>query len=414
VNLAFFFSDKRWRIERWRLPSIPVRQLLNREDSTMSRRLGLRFGSGFEKLEDRCTPAHFVVNTAQDSADANIGDGKALDANNNTSLRAIIQETNNNPLTGNWQTTRHDVMFAVNLISLDFPLPELKSNFMFTGGGVTIERNPNAAAQFRLFLIPKDTETHFSEVNLRGGRSGVNAGAIQNRGALWLEYCNVYDNQASQYGGAISSDDTATQLTIVTCSFWSNSTVTMGGAIYAAGQTRLLISNTDIFANSATGTDPDPNMFQGLGGGVFINTEDATVAPRIEENTRIYGNTAGNNGGGLYVLDTSLSMSGGEIHGNTAYGNGLSFYGGWGGGIYVDAVNKTVTLSQVKLTNNAAGTTGGGGYVWKGTLQLQNLTHFSGNTAQESIDGVGYKQGATATLNPDPPPAGFQMIELDP
>jgi len=36
----------------------------------------------------------FTVNTTDDTSDVNIGDGQALDANNQTSLRAAIDEGN--------------------------------------------------------------------------------------------------------------------------------------------------------------------------------------------------------------------------------------------------------------------------------------------------------------------------------
>ena len=47
-----------------------------------------------EGLEERCTPALFVVNTVMDTPDANPGNGVAADARGNTSLRAAIDEGN--------------------------------------------------------------------------------------------------------------------------------------------------------------------------------------------------------------------------------------------------------------------------------------------------------------------------------
>jgi hypothetical protein len=342
-------------------------------------------------------------------------------------LLAAVEEGNSLPQVGNWATNKHIIAFDVaamgtDVLSLGMTLPALKSNFQFMGNNVTIQ--PAEGLALRLVIIKSGVDVRFYSMNFRNAYVIGEGGAIENRGSLTLDHCNLYNNYASLGGGAVISYDSimetgfAGDLKIVSCSFWSNSTLKVGGAIFASGHTNLQITDTDIFANSATGTSSDPNAVEGLGGGLAVTN---TLTAPVIQNTRIYGNTAGNNGGGVFVYHTDLSMTGGEIHGNTAYGNGISFYGGWGGGIYVDGDpdngggQKTVTLSQVKLTNNAAGAKGGGGYVWVGTLRLTDLTHFSGNTAEEGINGVGYKKNkGTATINPSPPPPGFQMVEEDP
>src|SRR5258708_4123931 len=47
-----------------------------------------------ERLEDRCTPATFTVNSLDDLPDVNPGDGLAQDALGHTTLRAAIEEAN--------------------------------------------------------------------------------------------------------------------------------------------------------------------------------------------------------------------------------------------------------------------------------------------------------------------------------
>jgi hypothetical protein len=431
VNLVVFFFDEYWRDECRRLSSSLSNHFTDWEDG-MSRRNRPHFGSGFERLEDREVPAitPFTVNSVGDLGDSNAGDGDAWTGQminvggqqvKEVTLRAAIEEGNANVVVGNWMLDRYDVMIEVsaagNTISLGMALPALKSNFQFTGQGVTIQ--PSAGLALQLFVIKSGVDARFTMMDFRNAHVIGDGGAIQNRGSLTVTHCNFYNNLASFRGGAIASYDSnmetgfAGDLKIQGCSFWLNSAGWNGGAIWADGHTNLFIADTDIFANSATGTGTDPNVPEGMGGGVAVTMESAQVAPLIQ-NTRIYGNSAGNNSGGVYVYNTALVITGGEIHGNTAYGDGESSYGGWGGGIYVDAEGKTVTLSMLNLTNNEAYNTGGGGYVWKGTLQLQNLMMFSGNWAQESISGVGYKKmQAMATITPDPPP-GFDEIEEDP
>lgn len=71
-------------------------------------------------LEDRTLLAAFVVNTLLDTVDANPGDGLALDANGNTSLRAAVMEAN--------------ALFGADTITLGagvhrFSLPEADGEF---------------------------------------------------------------------------------------------------------------------------------------------------------------------------------------------------------------------------------------------------------------------------------------------
>jgi len=373
-----------------------------------------------ENLEERCNPTgpgggggppagDFIVNISADTPDANIGDGFARDAQGNTSLRSVIQETNapGNVRVGDWNTLKWTVGFAVpgNVVTLTSALPELTSNFQFNGDGVTIERDANAGAFFRLFVIKAGTESRFYSITFRGGWEVGDGGAINNKGKLWVEDCNFTDNQSIQFnGGAIFSGDTATYLTIIGCSFWLNSAFKTGGAISAIDETNVFISNTDIFSNDVTANWNGIDLFRGLGGGVYLHTYEAEFAPLIQD-TRIYDNWASNYGGGVYVDSTYFTMVGGEIHGNTAST-------GDGGGIFIDAAGKTVTLNAVALTANEAGEKGGGAYIENGNLTLEDLTAFTDNTAM-SYAGAAYKKNQ-ATVTVIHPPAGAQAVEEDP
>ncbi len=125
--------------------------------------------------------------------------------------------------------------------------------------------------------------------------------------------------------------------------------------------------------------------------------------PTIDQASNIFGNTAGGEGGGVYVEAADLTMSGGELHGNTA--------AGYGGGIYVDAANKTVTMTNVKVAENQAGGKGGGAYIWNGTLD-GSLAELTDNTATGGIVGIGFKKNqATAPLTV---PANQQTKVEDP
>lgn len=82
---------------------------------------------GFEKLEDRCNPAFFFVNTTADDAnsfDANIGEGTATDDAGRVSLRSAIQEANFNV---GADTIEFDLP-RNSTISLNTALPTITTN----------------------------------------------------------------------------------------------------------------------------------------------------------------------------------------------------------------------------------------------------------------------------------------------
>jgi len=106
------------------------------------------------------------------------------------------------------------------------------------------------------------------------------------------------------------------------------------------------------------------NTANGDGGGIFIGANiSASEAVRIRNNASITGNTAGGNGGGIHIRAAlsnarAVSIDGNiRIHGNTAGGNG--------GGIHVNsnlAANPALDIQNgVRITGNTA--TDGGG-IW--------------------------------------------------
>jgi len=380
------------------------------------------FGAGFEPLEDRLVPANppavFNVNTNADTALAKVAQVNGFDdpedANGNTSLRAVIQYCNQNVLVGNFAAGK---AYQVNLngidgqtISLNGAMPALKSNFNFydnsNGPGVTLDAQNNS----NIFIINAGTESHFQNVSFANGLSGMDGGAILNNGTLQLLNCNFWNNRANRYGGAIASGSGSVLVTNY-CGFWLN-TAGSGGAIAAISTQHLDIVGGDIFSNSALAVGGQA----GFGGGVYVfGSANPNDVPLIEQNTNIYGNSAGGAGGGVYVAATDLTMSGGQIYSNDVTGNGN------GGGLYVNGVDATgqtytVTLTNVAVTANQAGGQGGGAYVNNGELGGQ-LTALSGNQDATGVNGNTAGIAFNATNNATAPialppgkPAGTQTI----
>jgi predicted outer membrane repeat protein len=290
---------------------------------------------------------------------------------------------------------------------------------------VTISRptDPNTPA-FNHFDVVGGTESHFLNMTLTNGSSPTDGGAIHDHGTLQLQSCTFANNSAAGVGGAImvASDGTARMsdctfeynsaagdggaiaaeeeslaTSITNCILTENSAGGNGGAISAISAGSLYISGCMITFNSADGV----LLNQGFGGGVYVDR----VASATISSTDITDNTAAIQGGGLYVIDCDLTMTDGRLSYNTAAQDG--------GGFYIDAAGKTVTLNQVKVTDNkATNGKGGGGYILNGTL-AGSLAELTGNTAGAAVlplPGIGVKAGATATITV---PANEQTVGDD-
>ena len=125
------------------------------------------------------------------------------------------------------------------------------------------------------------------------------------------------------------------------------------------------------------------------GGGVFVDGGTFTM-----NGGTISGNTANFDGGGVELVNGTFTMTGGTISGNSAYD--------WGGGVYVRN-NSTFTMEGGTITDNTAKTFGGGVYVAYGTFTMSGGT-ISNNSAVYNDDGgngggVGVNNYGTFTMN---------------
>lgn len=310
--------------------------------------------------------------------------------------------------------------------NVSFQTLTLDSNFNIYAnpGPITIQRsvlNPFGPA-FRLLSVNQDTESHFIGITLQNGATTGSGGGVWNDGTAQFSSCMFTNNSAGTDGGAIVARDGATTrlfsctltnnsasrdggaiaalpgslaTSLEDCTLTDNSTVARGGAVFAEGAGSLAVSGGSITNNKTTGVVAG----QGFGGGVYVkNTTSATVSY-----TDISSNTASFAGGGLFVQDCGLSMTGGSLSSNTAAQDG--------GGFYIDADTKTITLSSVSISNNAATAgKGGGGYLLKGTL-TGSLSALMGNTSGVAgFAGIAWKTGSTATITVPP---GQQTVVND-
>ena len=224
----------------------------------------------------------FTVNSTADTVDGNPGDGLCADSNGQCSLRAAIQESNQEPNPN--VTSTNVIIFALpNPAVIDLTLGELNITsgiWMFgpgarrltvqrsfapgtpsfrifrvasNGPGVEIRRmsirNGNAGSQDGgAIFVDVDSGVSLSDVAITSS-SGANGGGIAAAGrALFLNRVLVDSNSATIKGGGIFTQGFPGPR--ITNSTITNNTAATGGAIYNSGS--LLLANNTVSNNTAT------------------------------------------------------------------------------------------------------------------------------------------------------------------
>lgn len=325
-----------------------------------------------ERLEARTLLTTFTVNSVIDTVDANPGDGVALDASGNTSLRAAVQEANATP-------GEDTIVLPDELIQLFTPGRgedmaetgdlDITDDVIIIGAGagasiIDIER------QDRIFDIHPGVSAEISGVTIRDAlvnNSTEDGGAIRNAGTLLITDSTLTLNSASNGGGAILNEEGAT-LTI------RRSLLDQNVASGLRGGGALLNRGTATIENSVL----DRNTGSLLGGGI-VNAVTGDLTIVASELTSNRTNT-GHNGGGLYNIGSAdiqhstfylnqatngagIYQSGGgtgvlQLSNSTLTGN---FAFGRGGGIYAAHGDDDVLVRLSTITENFA-TSGGGGF----------------------------------------------------
>jgi len=144
-------------------------------------------------------------------------------------------------------------------------------------------------------------------------------------------------------GGAVYMED---GIFTFTDGVIENCTGVRGGAVYLAGGEFLMSGG--IIRNCESTSH---------GGAIFMNESSVNISGGEISNNLAYGG----NGGGVYIIGNDFHMSGStRIQGNSAINTGND--GGYGGGVYVfsDKKDVTVDLLSGSITQNSSEKKGGG------------------------------------------------------
>ena len=284
-----------------------------------------------------------------------------------------------------------------------------------------MERGSGGAIMVDIFhgTFDDNASLYNIDVDITGNSTFTNNTADRNGGAIAVVMMGYTKLWSLTHGSQITSNLKITSATIngnhvtnknVPAYTYSGSGGSVtgvsknGGAIYLA-HTKLTVNGGTIGASNNAN-------YATLGGGAYIN--DANMI--MTGGSLCYNNAT--NGGGVYIEKGNLSVTGGNINSNTASGNGGGGYisngtvvvnGGQvningngavnGAGLFVNGASASCTLTSGNIQSNTATTSGGGLYMAGGSFIMQNGT-MSSNVATNNDGGGAYiSSGGTVTIN---------------
>lgn len=217
-----------------------------------------------------------------------------------------------------------------------------------------------------------------------------------------LKDLEVKNNTANKGGGIAFTfmkttlPEGSTLRTIVNGATLTSNMATYGGGMYFINRTEekkgqiwfeeisIQLNHGELSANKATD-----------GGAIYALNQDITSEKTNGKELLISGNSADQNGGGIYLSEGEISIASGTISGNSA--------GHYGGGLYVhNDASKDIAFTGGTFTGNSAYAGGGACVDGPVTLTVTN-SNFESNTAKVGggicLTGGTSSSKATMTYN---------------
>jgi uncharacterized delta-60 repeat protein/CSLREA domain-containing protein len=260
-------------------------------------------------------------------------------------------------------------------ITLLNALPDLASDVMINGPGanrLTIQRSTaGGTPNFRIFTINTGKTVTISNLTISNG-SSTSGGGILNQGTLTLNNCNIFGNTSTSFGGGIWNSSGA--LTLNDCNVGGtgvgqpNTSGTSGsgrsgGGISSFGT--LVINRGSVVGNSR--------------GGILLNGTSTLNGAAVTNNTNDEGG-----GGGLSLFGTVSIL-------NCLIANNVVTSGVGGGGI-LNTTDTNTVLVNTTITGNSTNGPGGGVWVINSSLTATNVT-VTNNRADSDNNGGGTEKG---------------------
>ncbi len=205
------------------------------------------------------------------------------------------------------------------------------SNTAYQAGGIYFQgAPPNGLSSVSI----QTSEIYSNTASLSAGFENHSGTAIV---PVILQTSNLYQNHASFYGGAIGNYGT---LAISTVTLDTNSAVTRGGGIYNYEGGVIEMKQSTLSRNTAQ-----------TGGGIYSEFFNNNTALLTLTNGTISGNSASQDGAGIYADGGQINLFNATIAGNEILVPIGTLYAGLGGGVYANA-RVTLTAANTLLGDN--------------------------------------------------------------
>ena len=212
---------------------------------------------------------------------------------------------------------------------------------------------------------------------------GVYTKSVENKGGkVTIDNSTITKNKATGNGGGICAEDNST-VTVVGGEISSNTsagveqTASGGGGLYTNNST-VTLDKVTITGNKAI------NDFRNDGGGILAAGSDLTIT-----GSTITENTAPDCGGGLFLSHTNANITGSTIEGNQAKkGAGVYLYDAPDTAEADCTGSHTHNITGTKINRNTASSMGGGMYVGQSNVTLTGST-LDGNVTTDKTGGQG-------------------------
>jgi CSLREA domain-containing protein len=380
----------------------------------------------------------FVVNTTNDTVDANPGDGICADAAGQCSLRAAVMEANAN-MNGadptNPANTQDTILLPAGTFRLTIPPGstfdastghlDINDSVNIVGAGPrsTIIQAANGDQAFSILdLTPANAPdpglqgpgitVSIASLTISGGQAtaaeffNLGGGAIawdagtDGTGTLNLNSVVLSGNSSTAAGGALAVSDFGLNpdsgVTISNSVISNNTALIAGGGISTNGTLSLTLSNSQIVNNQAIDSNPGDGSPE-QGGGLFLFSP--SPASSFIHASTISGNTAGSaglgQGGGVWTMQAMVIDQGSVISNNQA--------GADGGGVWAGLINSTDSVNVFASTISGNTAVGNGGGIQVDSSNTGNFTvllsRIVGNSS--GVGGDGLNNASTAPVVAD-------------
>ncbi|NLF01108.1 MAG: hypothetical protein GX601_09045, partial [Anaerolineales bacterium] len=255
------------------------------------------------------------------------------------------------------------------------------------------------------------------------GVRGLGGGLyVESSGVVTIERNTFNNNRAingetdasmSSLGGGLAVNGQPTIIALIRDNrFFTNVAALLGGGRGRGGGMYLsdLVSPSLVVGNELDGNIGGHNG-SGDGGGMFVLSSTVVISDNVlSDNTATWSGEDGY-GGGMYARESSVLVAHNVISGN----RGAMFYGGpvypegYGGGIVLGDSQATLVHNQIVGNVGTNDTLGAGGGVWGhgGQVRIEDNT-IAGNAASMGADGYG--GGLYLVSSPGAIVAGNQVV----